>query len=64
MEIKLEEVIISRLNAKKGVEFPTKSLTLNYGRIGIQYTQQRRSDGKGSGSIAGGWDRVGNKKYA
>lgn len=63
MEIKLEEVIISSLNAHRGDDFPTEDITLNYGRIGIQYTQQRRSDGKGSGSIAGGWDRVAKKKF-
>lgn len=64
MEIKLEEVIISGLNANRGGEFPTESVTLNYGRIAIKYIQQDRATGKGAGAIAGGWDRIANKKFA
>lgn len=64
MEIKLEEVIISSLNANRGSDFPTESVTLNYGHIAIKYIQQSRVSGKGAGTIAGGWDRIKNKKFA
>lgn len=43
---------------------PLEVVQLNYGRIKTTYTQQRRHDGSGGGNIAGGWDRIGNKKYA
>jgi type VI secretion system Hcp family effector len=63
-EIILEEVIISEYtqNASSGV--PVEIVQLNYGRIKTVYTQQKRTDGSGGGNVAGGWDRIGNKKYA
>ncbi|MBI1681307.1 Hcp1 family type VI secretion system effector, partial [Citrobacter portucalensis] len=43
---------------------PIEVVQLDYGRIKTTYTQQKRIDGSGGGNIAGGWDRIGNKKYA
>ena len=66
LSIKLEEVIISSLSAgaSQHGEFPSEDLELNYGRISLNYVQQKRIDGQGSGSITGGWDRVANRKFA
>ncbi|EFW82839.1 Hcp family type VI secretion system effector [Pseudomonas savastanoi] len=68
LEIVLEEVIISSvsLNGNGGVEggFPTETVRLNYGRIKMTYTQQKRADGQGGGQVAGGWDGIANKVYA
>jgi type VI secretion system Hcp family effector len=63
-EIVLEEVIIADYsqNASSGV--PIELIQLNYGRIKTTYTRQKRSDGSAGGNVAGGWDRINNKKYA
>jgi type VI protein secretion system component Hcp len=63
-EIVLEEVIIADYmqNAASGI--PVEIVQLDYGRIKTVYTQQKRSDGAGSGNIAGGWDRINNKRYS
>ncbi|WP_167553781.1 type VI secretion system tube protein Hcp, partial [Pseudomonas syringae] len=68
LEIKLEEVIISSvsLNGNGSIEsgFPTETVRLNYGRIKMLYTQQKRSDGQGGGQVAGGWDGIKNRVSA
>ncbi|RML50609.1 hypothetical protein ALQ93_01256 [Pseudomonas syringae pv. pisi] len=68
LEIVLEEVIISSvsLNGNGDVEggFPTETVRLNYGRIKMTYTQQKRADGQGGGQVVGGWDGISNKVYA
>lgn len=66
LTLKLEEVIISQLSAgtSQQAEFPSEDLLLNYGRISMSYVQQKRSDGQGSGSVTGGWDRIANRKHA
>lgn len=66
LSIKLEEVIISSLamRTSQHAEFPSEDITLNYGRISVNYVQQKRSDGQGGGSVKGGWDRIANKKFA
>lgn len=63
-EIILEEVIIAEYSQSVDTGVPLEVIQLNYGRIKTTYTQQRRIDGGGGGNIAGGWDRIGNKKYA
>jgi type VI secretion system Hcp family effector len=63
-EIVLEEVIISSYSQHANDGVPTESLSLNYGRIKTIYTQQKRTDGAGGGNVAGGWDRISNKKYS
>jgi len=63
-EIILEEVIISDYTQNASAGIPVEVVQLNYGRIKTIYTQQKRSDGAGGGNIAGGWDRISNKKYS
>jgi type VI secretion system secreted protein Hcp len=63
-EIILEEVIIAEYSQSVDTGVPLEVLQLNYGRIKTTYTQQQRLDGGGGGNIAGGWDRISNKKYA
>ncbi|MGE7989802.1 Hcp family type VI secretion system effector [Pseudomonas sp. NPDC089554] len=63
-EITLEEVIIAEYSQSVDTGVPLEVVQLNYGRIKTTYTQQRRLDGSGGGHIAGGWDRIGNRKYA
>ncbi|WP_122253342.1 Hcp family type VI secretion system effector [Pseudomonas savastanoi] len=68
LEIKLEAVVISSvtLNGNGSIEggFPTETVRLNYGRMKMTYTQQKRSDGQGGGQIVGGWDGMASKVYA
>ena len=63
-EIILEEVIIADYTQSADDGIPIEVVQLDYGRIKTTYTQQKRTDGTGGGNIAGGWDRIGNKKYA
>lgn len=63
-EVILEEVIIADYTQEVSSGVPVEIVQLNYGRIKTTYIQQKRQDGTGGGSIAGGWDRIGNKKYA
>lgn len=63
-EIVLEEVIIADYTQNAAAGIPVEIVQLNYGRIKTVYTQQKRSDGAGGGNIAGGWDRIGNKRYS
>ncbi|MNL17708.1 hypothetical protein D3C87_1388170 [compost metagenome] len=61
-EIQLEEVIISSYSQVANDGVPTETISLDYGRIKTIYTQQKRTDGAGGGNVAGGWDRIANKK--
>jgi type VI secretion system secreted protein Hcp len=63
-EVVLEEVIIADYAQSASSGVPMEVIQLNYGRIKTTYTQQKRSDGTGGGNIAGGWDRINNKKYS
>ncbi|MGY2185291.1 hypothetical protein D3C87_1027570 [compost metagenome] len=63
-EIVLEEVIIADYTQNAAAGIPVEMVQLNYGRIKTVYTQQKRSDGAGGGNIAGGWDRISNKRYS
>jgi type VI secretion system secreted protein Hcp len=60
LEITLEDVIVSSSNlGGNGAMtdgFPTQSITLNYARITMIYTQQSRANGQGGGRVLGGWD--------
>jgi type VI secretion system secreted protein Hcp len=68
LEITLEDVIVSSVNLDgNGATtdgFPTQSITLNYARITMIYTQQSRANGQGGGRVLGGWDAATNKVYA
>jgi len=74
MEITLEEVIISRVQQEsfsaetanipkeKIIEnFPTESVSLNYGKIEWVYTQQKRKDGSGGGNVTAKYDVTAGK---
>ncbi|MEN4749016.1 type VI secretion system tube protein Hcp [Pseudomonas sp. Ps21-P2] len=66
LDIVLEEVLISTVSGQ-GAELaglPVEAITLNYGRIKFEYTQQRRVDGGSAGIVSGGWDRTANKAFA
>ncbi|KPX56121.1 type VI secretion system tube protein Hcp [Pseudomonas amygdali] len=66
LDIVMEEVLISTVSGR-GAEhagLPVESITLNYGRIKFEYSQQRRTDGASAGMVSGGWDRVANKPFA
>ena len=63
-EIVLEEVIIADYSQSASSGVPIEIVQLNYGRIKTTYTRLKRSDGSGGGNVAGGWDRINNKKYA
>lgn len=62
-EIILEEVIIADYAQNAGSGIPIEIIQLDYGRIKTIYTQQKRTDGGAGGNVAGGWDRISNKKY-
>lgn len=51
MEIKLEQVIVSKVKAGgSGGCFPTEKISFNYGKIKWTYVHQKRSDGTGGGN--------------
>jgi type VI secretion system secreted protein Hcp len=68
MEVKLEQVIISSVQAggtAAGTDLlPTEHVSFNFGKIKWTYTQQKRADGTGGGNVTGGWDLTANKVYA
>ena len=63
MEIKMEEVMVSEVKpgGGHGDDFPTESLSLNFGKIKWTYTQQKREDGSAGGNTTGNWDLKQNK---
>ena len=63
MEIKLENVLITNLktdDASAAMEFPTETITLNYGKMKMTYFKQNASCGA-AGQVAFGWDQTANK---
>ncbi|MFA0994409.1 MULTISPECIES: Hcp family type VI secretion system effector [Pseudomonas syringae group] len=66
LDIVLEEVLISTVsgNGAEHAGLPKETITLNYGRIKLEYSQQRRADGGSAGIVSGGWDRVAKKPFA
>lgn len=63
-EVVLQEVIIAGYTQSARAGVPLEVVQLDYGRIKTTYTRQARHDGSGAGNVTGGWDRIGNKKYA
>jgi type VI secretion system secreted protein Hcp len=65
MEYKLSDVVVSSLgrggDAKGEEDVPIESASLNFGKIVMTYTQQKRKDGSGGGNVAFGWDLTTNK---
>lgn len=66
LEVKLEQVIISKFNVSlwRSTEFPSEEIKLNYGKITVVYTQQKRADGIASGNVSSGWNLITNKATA
>jgi type VI secretion system secreted protein Hcp len=66
MEVTLEEAIVSTVTpgAHISEEFPTESVTFNYGKIKWAYTQQQRAGGTVGGKTPAGWDLTEDKVYA
>ena len=64
MEIKLEQVLVSRVGYGSSTDFPTESIDFSYGKIKWTYTQQKRADGAGGGNVSAGWDLTSNKVAA
>lgn len=64
MEVKMEQVVIAGVSPAGGPEFPTESVSLNYGNIKWTYSQQKRPDGSQAGQTTGGWSLVEHKAVA
>jgi type VI secretion system secreted protein Hcp len=64
MVVKMEQVVISHVAPSGGADFPSESVSFNYGTIKWTYTQQKRADGSQGGNAAGGWSLVENKVSA
>ena len=64
MVVDMEQVLISHVAPAGGGEFPSESVSFNYGTIKWTYTQQKRTDGSGGGNKTGGWSLVENKVAA
>ena len=66
MEYKLTDAIVSSF-ASGGANIseeavPTETVQFSYGKIEWKYTQTQVAGGKGSGTVAAGWDLKTNKK--
>jgi type VI secretion system Hcp family effector len=63
-EVRLEEVIISDFAQSGESGEPLEHVQVNFGRVRVLYTQQKRSDGSAAGNVTGGWDRIANKRFS
>jgi type VI secretion system secreted protein Hcp len=64
MVVNLEEVVIASVHSAGAAgpnDFPTESISLNYGKIDWPYTQQKRKDGSGGGNVTGKYDVTAGK---
>ena len=59
LTIKLSDVIVSSIKQGSNGEYPTESVSFNYGKIEIKYTPQDEKGLPGT-SILGGWDLAHN----
>lgn len=64
MIVTMEEVVISHVAPSGGGDFPSESVSFNYGTIKWQYSQQKRPDGSEAGNSTGGWSLTENKVAA
>lgn len=66
MEVKLSNAIVSSVrpggSAGDSEDVPREEVAFNFGKIEWKYTQQKRADGTGGGSVAAGWDLQKNVK--
>lgn len=67
LEIKLENVVVSSFvnlgNSGSALALPMEEISLNFAKIKITYTMQKRADGSGGGNVEAGWDLQMNKMY-
>jgi type VI secretion system secreted protein Hcp len=62
MEYKLQNCLISRIQAFGASRFPTESVRINFGKIHWQYVLQQRAGGGPCGQVSTGWDLQRNRK--
>lgn len=64
MEYILNNVIISSVSSSGGGGGePTINVTMNYGKIKLNYIKQKRADGTGGGNVPAGWNLETNKHF-
>lgn len=56
MGYRLRNCIISKVIMLASGDFPTETISINYGKIEWIYTQQKRQGGGAAGNVATGWD--------
>jgi type VI secretion system secreted protein Hcp len=57
MEYELANCIICDVSTNGGsVQFPSESISINFGKIIITYSKQKRAGGGLAGNISAGWD--------
>jgi type VI secretion system secreted protein Hcp len=65
MEYVMEDVMVTSVGrggeAADRHEWPLEAVTLNYAKIKMSYTVQRRKGAAGAGTVDFGWDRLKNK---
>lgn len=65
MEYTLEDVMVTSVgrggDSKQSEEYPIESISLNYAKIKMVYSVQKRKGASGSGTVDFGWDRLANK---
>jgi len=66
-EVTLEQALVTKVEPVGAADedgFPSERISLTYGKIKWNYIQQKRTDGKGGGNVATGWDLTANKPTA
>ncbi|HEX3727819.1 MAG TPA: type VI secretion system tube protein Hcp [Pirellulales bacterium] len=62
LKLKLTDILISSVQHGGGGEIVSESVTLNFGKVNLEY-QQQGANGKADGGPVGmGWDLAANKK--
>jgi type VI secretion system secreted protein Hcp len=60
LEIRLEDVLVSSFvslgNSGSAQAYPMEEISLNFAKIKITYTMQKRQDGSGGGQVIAEWD--------
>ena len=63
MEYELSDCIISDVTTVGGEnQFPTESISIDFGKIVVTYVVQKRQGGGPAGNICAGWDLERNRK--
>lgn len=61
MKITLSDLLVSSYQTSGGGDIPVESISLNFSKIEMSYSEQK-ADGTLSGAIVAGWDLKANKK--